>query len=273
MNDGLWGCRPEEIQQLRAIYCRRPPALDGRLESPPWREAERSPRFVDLVTGRPGFWDTRVAVLWDETCLYVGYWVEEPNVQATLTERDAFLYHENDVELFIAGEDCYYELEINALGTVYEVFYIWRDAYRRGGRFDIPEFDLVTRDVDVLGGFQDALRQGRHPRGRRWAFLDWDFPGMRSAVYVDGRINEPEHVDRGWRVELALPWAGMRHLAGSRPLPPRPGDCWRMDFSRFQKLEYCGVIAQPHPGWAVNRHGVYDSHIPECFTHVHFVKP
>lgn len=30
--------------------------------------------------------DTRAAVLWDDEHLYVGYWVEEPYVEATLTE-------------------------------------------------------------------------------------------------------------------------------------------------------------------------------------------
>ena len=58
------------------------------------------------------------------------YWIEEPNVQARLTERDSFIWTENDVELFIAGPDCYYEFQINALGTIYEVFYIWQDAYQ-----------------------------------------------------------------------------------------------------------------------------------------------
>jgi hypothetical protein len=43
-----------------------------------------------------------------------------------------------------------------------------------------------------------------------------------------------------------------------------------MDFSRFELLEFCGTKAEPHPGWALNRHGVYNSHIPECFSFVHF---
>lgn len=270
MKNQAWGCPAEECAHYTARFTADKPALDGRLESGPWVSALRSPRFVDLVSGRPGILDTRVSVLWDSDNLYVAYWVEEPNVQAAMTERDSFIYNENDVELFIAGEDCYYEFEINALGTVYEVFYIWQDAYRRGSRFDIPEFDLLSGNVDMLGGFQDPMRHLKHPRGRRWAFMNWDFPGLRSAVFVDGRLNDPDHIDNGWRVELAFPWKGMTALAGNRSLPPRDGDIWRMDFSRFEKFEYCGVKARPHPGWALNRHGVYDSHIPECFSYIHF---
>lgn len=266
----IWGCAPEHIGHYTARFTREKPALNGRLDCEPWLKAPRSPRFVDLVSGEPGFLDTRVAVLWDQENLYLGYWVSEPNVRADLTKRDAFIYNENDVELFIDGQDCYYEFEINALGTIYEVFYIWQDAYRTQSRFHIPEFDLASRNVDVLGGFQDPMRHQKHPRGKRWAFMDWDFPGLQSAVFVDGRINDSSYLDTGWRVELALPWAGMKILAGERSLPPKDGDCWRMDFSRFEKLDYCGVKADPHPGWAFNRHGVYDSHIPECFTFVHF---
>lgn len=270
MSAGAWGCSEEKLGHYTARFTPEKPALDGRLESPPWQRAPRSPRFVDLVSGQPGFLDTRVSVLWDRENLYVAYRVDEPNVQAAMELRDSPVYEENDIELFIAGEDCYYEFQINALGTVYEVFYIWQDAYTRGSRFDTGEFDLLNRNVDVLGGFQDSMRYRKHPRGRRWAFMDWDFPGLRSAVFVDGKINDPGHVDKGWRVELAFPWEGMKTLSGGRSLPPKDGDCWRMDFSRFEKLGYCGVKAEPHPGWAFNEHGIYDSHIPECFTFVHF---
>lgn len=44
--------------------------------------------------------------------------------------------------MFIAGPDCYYEFQINALGTIYEVFYIWQEAHKKGSYFDRPEFDL-----------------------------------------------------------------------------------------------------------------------------------
>lgn len=53
-----------------------------------------------------------------------------------MDERDALLFFENDLEVFIDGGDSYYELESNAKGTIYEVFYIWRDAYTRSGKWD-----------------------------------------------------------------------------------------------------------------------------------------
>jgi hypothetical protein len=253
---------------------REPLTLDGRLADAAWQKAPRSPRFVDMVTGDPAPFDTRAAALWDDQNLYVGFWVEEPFVEARLTERDALLFLENDVEVFIDGGDCYYEFEINALGTIYEVFFIWRDAYQRGGKFDVPEFDLLSRNALSFAGNYDrdgpTFWWGTHPRGPRWAFLDWDYPGLRSAVFVDGTINDRSNVDRGWTVELAFPWAGMSWLANGRALPPNHGDIWSMFFGRFEKVEVAGTLPQPQPAWCWNKHGVLDTHLPECFTRVQF---
>ena len=253
---------------------RAAPAVDGRLSGEAWRQAPRSPRFVDMVTGDPAFFDTRAAALWDDRNLYVAFWVEEPFVEARLTERDSLIFAENDVEVFIDGGDCYYEFEINALGTVYEVFFIWQDAYRRGGKFDVPEFDLIERRALSFAGNYDrdvaSFWWGTHPRKARWAFLDWDFPGMRSAVHVDGAINDRSAVDRGWTVELAFPWSGMRWLANGRPLPPRDGDIWSIFFGRFERLPVAGALPQPQPAWCWTKHGSLDTHIPERFTRVRF---
>lgn len=265
-----YGCDEKELAHYTCCRAPHKLAIDGCLERPAWRAAPRSRRFVDLVSGVPGFLETRMASLWDDEYLYVAFWVSEPDVRARLARRDSLVWTENDVEIFIGGEDCYYEFQINALGTVYEVFYVWQDALKAGTRFDVPEFDLRERRVDVIGGFQDGLRYGKHPRGRRWAFMDWDFPGLRAAVRVQGTLNDATDVDEGWTAEIAFPWSGMKHLAGRRAVPPRDGEVWRMDFSRFELLSSCGATLEPHPGWALNKHGIYDSHIPECFSFMHF---
>ena len=50
--------------------------IDGRLSEGCWERATKSPRFVDMVTGVPGFLDTHMAALWDDENLYIGFWVE-----------------------------------------------------------------------------------------------------------------------------------------------------------------------------------------------------
>lgn len=242
-------------------------ALDGRLDAEAWRLAPRSPRFVDLITGAPTIHDTRAAVLWDDTHLHIGFWVEEPFVEATLTERDALLWSENDVEVFIAGADCYYELEVSPLGTVYEAFFVWEDAYERRGYSRQPEFARTGPGARPWNG----VGYTTHPRGQRLGFFNWDLEGLATDVHVDGTINDNRDRDRCWCAHIALPWAGMRWLADGdgRALPPRDGDTWRMDFSRFNTYR-AAPPAEDSGGWAWSAHGIWDSHIPELFPYIHF---
>jgi hypothetical protein len=246
--------------------------IDGNLDKPAWCKAPKSPRFVDMVDGRPGFYDTRMASLWDDQFWYIGFWLEEPFVEAQHTQRDALIFQESDVEVFIDGGDCYYELEINALATLYEVMFIWRDAHTRGSRFDTPAFDVSK--AFTFGGNYDreitSFWHGTHPRGTRWAFTDWDFPGLQVAVQVQGTLNNHSDIDKGWTVEIALPWSGMTPLANGRSLPPQSGDTWRAFFGRFQKLMNAGQEVQPHPAWVLSAHGTYDTHQTDCFPYVTF---
>jgi hypothetical protein len=236
-----------------------PIQIDGKLDEPSWQSAPRSTPFVDIVTGESAWFDTRVALLWDDDYLYFGFSAEETDVWGTLTERDSKIYEENDLEIFIAGTDSYYEFEINALNTIYEVFWVWKDKPR-------PDFDPANRRTMVLDGVGGHV----HPRGERWGFLDWDFPGLKHAVHVNGTLNKRDDVDRGWSAEIAFPWSGLAPLAEGRVLPPRDGDVWRMDCSRFEKIGRDGEVLDPCAGWTWNRHGHYDSHIPEVFPRVTF---
>ncbi len=269
-----YGCSENDIAHYTCMRVPGPIIIDGNLDKPVWQKAIKSPRFVDMATGDPGWYETRAAALWDSNNLYIGFWVEEPFVEARQRERDDIIFRENDIEVLIDGGDCYYEFEINALGTIYEVFFIWQDAYKRNSRFDVPEFDLLSGKALTFGGDYDRHPEsfwwGRHPRKCRWAFLDWDFPRLQTAVRVDGKINDNRIPDKGWSVELAFPWKGMKWLKEGRSLPPEDGDTWRIFFGRFQRLCNAGNEVQPHPAWAWNKHGVYDTHLPECFTKVHF---
>lgn len=271
-----YGCSDNEIAHYTSAKINGTIEIDGNLNKPVWQNAVKSPRFVDMVNGDPAFYDTRTAVLWDDENLYIGFWAEEPYVIATQKERDSIIFLENDLEVFIDGGDCYYELEMSALNTIYEVFFIWKDAYKKGGKFDVPEFDVHKEKAMTFGGDYDRTGKdfwlGRHPRKLRWAFIDYDMPGLKTGVQIDGKINDSTHVDKGWTLEIAIPWKSMKWLANGRSLPPKEGDTWRIFFGRFQKLMSSGKEVEPHPAWAFNKHGLYDTHIPECWTYVHFTE-
>ncbi len=246
--------------------------VDGSLDEPAWSRAPRSPRFIDVIGGTPGLYDTRSALLWDDQHLYIAFWCEEPYPEAHITQRDGLLWFENDVEVFIDGGDSYYEFQINALNTIYEVLYIWKDAYRPGGHFDVPEFDIFAQNAQTFGGNHDRTGEyfwkGSHPRGLRWVFRDWDFPGLKTAVSIQGRLNDSASVSQGWTLELAFPWSGMGWLANGRALPPAAGDIWRLFLGRYEKMLLNGQ--ETHVGWAWDKIGTDDNHYPERFTPITF---
>lgn len=258
-------CPENEIAHYTAHHVREPIRIDGRLDEKSWQQAPRSPRFVDILTGKPALHDTRASVLWDDENLYVAFRVEEPFVHAKFTTNNSPIYYDNDVEVFIAGKDSYYEFEINGFNTTYEVFFIWDDAYERGGFAQLSDFQRAR--LEPFNGVDFKT----HPRGGRLGNFNWHFPGKQTAVFIDGTVNQDKDRDRGWSVELAFPWKGMELLAKTdhRALPPKDGDVWRMDFSRFNTYKEAPP-AKDSGGWFWTRHGVWDSHIPECFAYIQF---
>ena len=257
--------RPATYTSYRAMGSIR---IDGKLDEPDWQHAPLSTPYVDIVTGKPAWYDTRVSILWDDKYLYFGIRAEERDVRATLTEHDSPIYDDNDLEIFIAGKDAYYEYEMNALNTVYDVFWIWQDMYFQGSPYKVPEWDLKGRKIMVLDGVGGHV----HPRGKRNGYIDYDFPGLLHAVHVDGTLNDHRDIDRGWTAEVAFPWEGLKWLADGRSLPPKQGDVWRIDCSRFEHFDRDGRLVENCAGWTWNRHGYYDSHIPETFTYVRFAR-
>jgi len=248
--------------------------IDGNINKQIWQQAQWSKRFVDMVTAQPGMYNTQTALLWNDTYLYIAFTAEEPFVEARLTERDSIIFLENDLEIFIDGGDCYYELEINAANTVYEVFFIWKDAYKKGSKFDVPAFDVHHPQAYTFGGDYDrsgaSFWKGTHPRGIRWAFTNFDLPGLQTAVQIDGTINDNSVIDKGWSAEIAIPWGSLQLLANGRSIPPANGDSWNMFLGRFQKLMLNGKEVVPHPATALNAHGIYDTHLPDKWSRIKF---
>lgn len=250
----------------------QPIPMDAKLDSPIWNSVPWSDRFVDLISGEPVIMDTRVKCLYDDDALYIAFRAEEPFLRAALTERDSIIFKESDLEIFIDGGDTYYELEVNALNTVYEVFYIWRDAYVKNGWRDRPEFDLLTTEARTFGGNYDRTEDhfwtGNHPRGDKFAFIHYDLPGLQTAVHLDGTLNDDSDIDSGWNLLIRLPWQGLRDLRCGNTQPPRSGETMRIGFYRFEQLRNAGQ--KVCFSWALEPMYVNDCHNPEKFPTVMF---
>jgi len=221
-----------------------PIEVDGRLEEAGWAAAPYTADFVD-IEGRdrpsPRF-RTRAKMLWDDEALYVAAWLEEPDVWATFTERDARIYQDNAFEVFIDPDGDthnYYELEINALETVWDLIII--KPFRDGG----PSISA------------------------------WDIRGLEASVHVDGTLNDPTDTDEGWTVEMALPWAVLKEAAPGRR-PPREGEQWRLNFARSQWSAdvvdgaYRKKSDTAADWWVWSQQEAVDMHRPERFGYVQF---
>jgi len=246
----LWLLAAAAVAEVPKTYlCGRaatPIHIDGRLDEAGWRAAPWSDDFVDIEGDRkprPRF-RTRVKMLWDATHLYIATEMEEPHVWGTLTQHDAVIFHDNDFEVFLDpnGDRLeYYELEINALNTTWDLFL--PKPYKDGGK----------------------------------ARNEWEIAGLRSAVHVDGTLNDPRDTDRGWTLEIALPWKALGEYAHG-PAPPVPGSQWRINFSRVEweheivAGRYRKVAGKKEDNWVWSPQGVVNMHVPEKWGYVRFLK-
>jgi hypothetical protein len=237
----------------RQYVCNRtnqPVTVDGRLDEQAWQRAPWTEFFVDIegsLKPKPYF-ETRAKLLWDSSYLYVAAELKETDVWASLTERDAVIYQDNDFEVFIDPDmdtHEYYELELNALNTVWDLLLL--KPYRDGGP----------------------------------AVNAWDIQGLKAAVIVQGTLNHPGDIDTGWTVEIAFPWAVLKECA-HRTTPPENGDQWKINFSRVEwKIEvkdgkYSKVVnaatgkSLPENNWVWSPQGLIAMHYPEMWGLVQF---
>ncbi len=231
-------------QSYRCQYTQTPVILDGSLSSPEWKQAPWTEYFCDIegdLKPRPRF-KTRAKMLWDRDYLYIGAQMEEPHLWATLTERDSVIFHDNDFEVFLDPNNTgapYVEIEMNALNTVWDLLLV--RPYRGGG--------------PPLTG--------------------WDVKGLKTAVHLDGTLNNPSKPSRGWSVEIAIPWTGIKEIC-QVPCPPLPGDEWRINFSRVEwhldvvNGHYVKRQGVPEDNWVWSPMGIINMHLPERWGVIKF---
>jgi hypothetical protein len=196
--------------------------IDGKLDDAAWEEVGWTERFVDISTATLPRLSTHAKIRWDDTFLYVGALLEEPQAFANISwtchclnsSQDQVIFHDNDFEVFVDAPGTtwdYKEFEINCVNATWDL--------------------QLSRAYDDGGGENSSRVFG--PAG-------WDYPPpiggpstLHTAAYAQGAVNDPTVGTSFWSVEVALPLA---KLAENTPasLPPRAGDFWRINFSRVE---------------------------------------
>ncbi|MDL2278510.1 carbohydrate-binding family 9-like protein [Parabacteroides sp. OttesenSCG-928-G07] len=226
-----------------------PITIDGIISASEWDAIPWIEGFKDIMgdKGKAPHLETKVKMAHDDTGIYFAAWMEEPHIWATYTEHDSPLYQDKAFEIVFDlnnNTHDYLEYEVNALGTVWDLY-----------------LSKPYRDNPVT-------------------FNDWEFMGMKSAVHLDGTLNNPNDTDKSWSVEVFIPWKSLYQVV-PRKRKPADGDQIRMNFQRVHwpllikdgKYEKAPKpegerFAESYWLWAPI--GTPSTHLPEFWGYVQF---
>jgi hypothetical protein len=216
----------------RIARAKAPLTIDGVADEADWRAAPRSPPFAPTEGGDAIAGASAARLLWDDRHLYAFVEVEDADVFSPYAERDAPLWKEDVVELFVDADGDrtgYVELQVNPNGAIFDAFF--------------PRTRSQPSDVA------------------------WD-SGLIAAIAVHGTRDRRDDVDRGWDVEIAIPLAAVKGTNVAMPvrIPPQPGDRWRLNLVRIDRPRDRGRIAAS--SW--NPITIQDFHAPARMLAVEF---
>ena len=215
--------------------------IDGTDSEIAWKKAIYSDDFIDIEGIKVPNQKTNVKLLRDENYLFVFAKIYENHIWGDIINRDEVIYFNNDFEIFINPNKhvfSYGEIEINALGT---------------------EWDLYLNKPYRLKGKADN---------------SWDIKGLKSAININGTLNNPNDIDNYWTVEMAIPLIEISKLKRPQDYDyPKSGDVWRINFSRVnwdyelnnEKYTRKKINDKylPEYNWVWSNQGTINMHIPE----------
>ena len=158
---------------------------------------------------------------------------------------------------------------------------LWRHSRRRcrkflaalDGRSWTPAEACVAGKSIVILAKTNRSGQANCKGGR--AQLKWDIKGLKSAVSVDGTVNDAKDKDKRWIVEIAIPFASLA-TEDVQPVMPADGSEWRINFSRVNWQHEVGQDGRysrkrntktgkiiPEYNWVWSPQGIINMHYPE----------
>ncbi len=176
-----------------------PIKIDGNADEPAWAKAVVIESFVAFWANRPAKTKTKARLLWDDEHIYFHAEMEDADLYSDVREANGHIW-ENDVfELFFKPSEtslAYYEFQINPLNAQFHTFLPSRGA----------------------GGLRRALSSTE----------DGKF-NMKTAVMLQGSLNNWRDTDKGWSVEGRIPWKDFQRTGGG----PKVGAVWRFALCRY----------------------------------------
>jgi hypothetical protein len=202
----IFSCRNEEkitdpLPQIIASYTESEMLIDGFLTEAIWQETQS----VFLCENKSGqtladsTYSTRVQTAYDQDNLYITFICNDPDVWGNFTEHDQHLWTEEAVEVFIDTDtvsNTYVEIEVSPNNVLF-------DSY-------------------IVNPFEIDIE----------ATKEFDLAGIKTAVSVDGSINNENDRDQRWVVEIAIP---VKDLVNENYSIIPGKTVWRINFYRIER--------------------------------------
>lgn len=181
---GPWPRRlpPGTQREYACVRATRSPVLDGVLDDPEWKKAPWTEPFVDARDPdgpRPRF-ETWGKMLWDSRCLYVAAVIMDGDVRASGVASVPNAWASSSLEVLIdrgSGGTAWFEVQVDPKGEA------------RGSFWQLVAGRMTT--------------------------LPWSCPEMDGGLGVRGTVDDASDTDRGWVVEVAIPWACLAPPSGA----------------------------------------------------------
>jgi hypothetical protein len=166
--------------------------LMADVSAEPWRGIAPV-HFSEAITGASPQQGTEVRCAWNAGEWRILFHASDSDAWATMTERDASLYEEETVEVFLdpAGDlESYFEIEVNPLGTVLDIaFRKSRSGYKGDRAWDCEGLRTLVRKnaevwtVEIAIPFASVTNTPPHP-GTRWRvnFCRIDRPSRDGSI-------------------------------------------------------------------------------------------
>ncbi len=201
----------------------KPIVVDGKLDDPAWAKTPLIGPLVNNRDGSPGPLKSEAKVLYDDKFIYFSSRFVDDNIWATFKKRDEHLWTEEVVEVFVQADP----------------------AKRNYIELEVNPLNTMI-DIYLLD-----IRVPLH-------YESWNSEKLQWAIQVDGTV-DGKPGDKEWTCEMALP---LEDVVTAPNIPPKPGDRWRMNFYRVEKLPERAGLA-----WSATGR---DYHRPERFGEIVF---
>ncbi len=187
--------------KIIASYTESEMIIDGSLTESIWQKTQ-SVVLRENKTGKSltdSMHLTVVQTAYDQDNLYIAFICNDTDIWGNFSDRDQHLWTEEAIEVFIdtdSVENTYVEIEVSPKNVVFDSYIV----------------DPVNIDIA--------------------ATKEFDLSGLKSAVWIEGSLNDESDIDLSWHIEIGIP---IKEIVGPDSKIVSGVTEWRINFYRIER--------------------------------------